>query len=86
MTRKISVLNRHGKARAMKEWKMKQKERVNRVYERLEKALCEEDCSYEEAKIAVDKLREIYFNRKAGNFINKRSIQEIARQSSDMPY
>ena len=58
------------------------KKRVDRIYKRLEKALCEEICSYEEAKMAVDKLREIYFNRKAGNFVNKQTIQEIARQSS----
>ncbi len=54
------------------------KEKVRRTYERLEKAITEETCTYEEAKEAVDKLREIYFNRKAGNFLKKVDIQEIA--------
>lgn len=55
-----------------------EKEKVKRVYDRLEKALLEEDCTYEEAKKAVNKLREIYFNRKAGNLIKKIKMREIA--------
>ena len=43
-----------------------------------QKDITEETCTYEEAKEAVDKLREIYFNRKAGNFLKKVDIQEIA--------
>ena len=54
------------------------KEKVKRIYERLENALTEENCTYEEAKTAVDKLREDYFNRKAGNLLKKTTIQEIA--------
>lgn len=55
-----------------------EKEKVKRLYDRLEKALLEESCTYEEAMAAVDELREIYFNRKAGNLIKKTTIQEIA--------
>ena len=54
------------------------KEKSNRIYKRLEKALTEEVCTYEEAKKAVDKLREIYFNRKAGNLLKNTTIQKIA--------
>ena len=54
------------------------KEKVKRIYERLENALTEENCTYEEAKTAVDKVREDYFNRKAGNLLKKTTIQEIA--------
>lgn len=57
-------------------------ERSKRIYERLEKALTEESCTFEEAKAAVDKLREMYFNRKAGNLLNKVTIQEIASTES----
>ncbi|MCM1387839.1 MAG: hypothetical protein NC231_10955 [Bacillus sp. (in: Bacteria)] len=60
--------------------------KVNRIYRRLEKALCKEVCTYEEAKLAVDKLKEIYFNRKVSNFLCKQTIQEIADQSSIMPH
>ena len=49
-----------------------------KVYERLEKAMLDDDCTYEEAKRAVDRLREHYFNRKASNFLKERSIKEIA--------
>ncbi len=48
------------------------------MYERLEKAMLDDDCTYEEAKRAVDRLREHYFNRKASNFLKERSIKEIA--------
>ena len=54
------------------------KEKSERIYKRLEKALTEEVCTYEEAKKAVDKLREIYFNRKAGNLLKNTTIQKIA--------
>ncbi|RKI22041.1 hypothetical protein D7V82_20760 [bacterium 1xD8-6] len=54
------------------------RERYKRVYGRLEKVLLEENCTYEEAKAAVDRLQEYYFNRKAGNFLKKRPFQEIA--------
>lgn len=54
------------------------KEKSNRIYKRLEKALIEENCTYEEAKKAVDKLREVYFNKKVGNLLNNTSIQKIA--------
>lgn len=54
------------------------KEKSKRVYERLEKALLEENSTYEEAKNAMDKLRDVYFNRKTGNFLNKTTIQKIA--------
>ena len=53
-------------------------EKVGRIYERLEKAMTEETCTYEEAKNAVDRLREIYFNRKTGNFLKSTTIQKIA--------
>lgn len=55
-----------------------EKDKTKRIYERLEKALTEEICTYEEAKAAVDKLRENFFNRKAGNFLKGKTIQEIA--------
>lgn len=55
-------------------------DRSKRVYKRLEEAMTEEDCTYEEAKAAVDKLRDVYFNRKAGNLLKNTLIQEIARQ------
>lgn len=58
------------------------KARANRIYDRLEKAVLEEKCTYEEAKEAVDRLREIYFNRKAGNFLKNTDIQEIARNKA----
>lgn len=54
------------------------REKSKRVYERLEKVLLEENGTYEETKNAVDKLREIYLNRKAGNFLNNTTIQKIA--------
>ena len=54
------------------------KEKSDRIYKRLEKALTEEICTYEEAKRAVDKLREDYFNKKAGNLLKNITIQKIA--------
>lgn len=54
------------------------REKTEKLYNRLEKALLEENCTYEEATAAVDKLREIYFNRKAGNLIKKATMKEIA--------
>lgn len=54
------------------------REKSKRVYERLEKVLLEENGTYEETKNAVDKLREVYLNRKAGNFLNNTTIQKIA--------
>ena len=56
------------------------KDRSTRVYKRLEAALTEENCTCEEARAAVDKLREVYFNRKAGNLLKNTSLQEIAKQ------
>lgn len=55
-----------------------EKEKIDRIYKRLEKAILEENCTYEEARAAVDKLKEIYFSRKAGNLLKNVSIQEIA--------
>ena len=55
-----------------------EKEKVDRIYKRLEKAILEEDCTYEEVRTAVDKLRETYLNRKASNLLKNISIQEIA--------
>lgn len=57
------------------------REKSQRIYNRLERALIEEACTYEEAKNAVDKLREIYFNRKAGNLLKNTTIQQIASAS-----
>lgn len=54
------------------------KEKTKRLYNRLEIVLLQENCTYEEAVAAVDKLREIYFNKKAGNLIKKTTIREIA--------
>ena len=54
------------------------KEKVKKIYEGLEKTLLQEECTYEEAKLAVDKLRETYFNKKAGNYLKNVSLQEIA--------
>ena len=59
---------------------MNDKDRSKRVYKRLEEAMTEEYCTYEEAKAAVDKLRDVYFNRKAGNLLKNTLIQEIAKQ------
>lgn len=58
--------------------KWMEREKINRIYERLEKAILEEDCTYEEAKTAVDKLQEMYFHRKAGSLLKNVSIQKIA--------
>lgn len=55
------------------------KDRSKRVYKRLEAALTEENCTCEEARAAVDKIREVYFNRKAGNLLKNTLIQEIAK-------
>ena len=55
-----------------------QKDKVNKIYRNLEKALLEETCTYEEAKLATDKLIETYFNRKAGDFLKNATLQEIA--------
>lgn len=52
--------------------------KVRKIYENLEKALLQEECTYEEAKMAVDKLRETYLNKKAGNYLKAVSLQEIA--------
>lgn len=54
------------------------KQQIDIIYQRLEHALTEEPCTYEDAKAAVDKLREVYFNRNASNFLKKKTIQEIA--------
>lgn len=54
------------------------KEKCTRIYERLETALIKETCTYEEAAVAVDKLRETYFRRKADNLLKNMTIQEIA--------
>lgn len=55
------------------------REKVMAIYKNLEKALLQEECTYEEAKMAVDKLRETYLNKKAGNYLKAASLQEIAR-------
>ena len=57
---------------------MTDKERLKRVYGRLEKALLEENCTYEEAIMAVDMLWEEYFIKKAKYFLGEATIQEIA--------
>ena len=54
------------------------KEKAGRIYARLERALTEETCTYMEAGWAMDKLRNEYFSVKASNFLNNRTIQEIA--------
>lgn len=60
------------------------KERSQRVYERLEKAITAESCTLEEAENAVGRLRETYFRRKPYNIMKNISMQEIA-ESPDLP-
>lgn len=59
------------------------REKRNRIYARLEKALLEEPCTYEEAHNAVNKLTSEYFQRKSGNFLKNVSLEEIARYRQD---
>ena len=59
------------------------KEKRNRIYARLEKALMEEPCTYEEARNAVCMLTSVYFQRKSGNFLKNVSLEEIAGYGED---
>lgn len=54
------------------------KEKTDRIYERLEKALLEEDCSCKEARCAVERLREKYFYRGVNKLLEETSIQKLA--------
>jgi hypothetical protein len=53
-------------------------DREKRLYKKLEKVMLEENCTLKETKNAVDRLREVYFNRKAGSLINSTRMSEIA--------
>ena len=53
-------------------------EKVKRICGYLEEALLKETCTFEEAKQAVDRLRSIYFERKAGKLLKRITVQELA--------
>lgn len=55
-----------------------EKDKVRRVYKSIENVLIEEKCTYEEADLALNKIRETYFNRKASKFLKSTTIQKLA--------
>lgn len=71
----------------MEEKKLRElrREKIERIYKRLEQALLEEECTYEEANSAIGRLKWNYFDKKAGIFLNNVTIQEIAKADASKP-
>ena len=62
-------------------------EKSRELYTQLEAVLLKETYTLEEAKEAVDKLREVYFHRKAGEFLNVTpQKKEIIKYKNGRPY
>lgn len=54
------------------------KEKVKRMYNSIESVLLEENCTYEEAELTLNKIKETYFNRKASKFLKHTMFQKLA--------